>query len=66
MKPLKTLLAKIREVHCIVLDRSIEAEYLKAKKIHDKALWDKWFGDPKNKVVMESCSIGIWGRIKFV
>lgn len=65
-KPLLDLLARIREVQYALLPHNIEAEYLKAKEEHDGAFWDEWKRKSENQLIVESCSIGIWGRIKFV
>ena len=33
---------------------------------NDFQFWNEWKRKPENQMILESCSIGIWGRIKFV
>ena len=63
--PFKELLARVREVQYALLPHNIEAKYLKAKGAYDQEHPEDW-SKRMDKLVVESCSIGIWGRIKFV
>lgn len=61
-KPLIQISKTIQDVQSTILH--VEDAYAKAGETYSNEL-QKWSKDI-DRVIVESCSIGIWGRIKFV